>query len=289
MAIDVVLYKNREVEEEVHINFIEKHKEFQLVRKNLFCAFNGCKARIEYVPKGKKKAYFKTWPKQDHTEGCEDYFEREQKRKSEKGSATIDVLLSQKHIDSVLNDMYKVANESEEERNKRLEKQRKKGKAKNKTIDASQAARPALNINPTTGKEGDDIRGDLLRAPSVKRRFDIQLLSDSDVGYTRAVYGIIDAITIANRHVIITLSSNKKKCNLYFEEAFFADAATNAIGMFKNVEDSLSKDIVLKFSGVGEVVKRNGGIHVVISHQNHFKLNNYRLPLFSFKYLNGKL
>ncbi|WP_252313958.1 hypothetical protein [Sinobaca sp. H24] len=210
MKIQTVLYKNESLSEEISIEAIEYHKDFEIVRKKLYCTFQGCGAKIEYVPKGKHKAYFKTWPRQDHIEECVDYFEREKKRKSEKGSATLDVALTPSHINRVLREIYKEANENEEDKRNRIEKQKNKSKKKNITVDESQLPSSSVNINPTTEGGKNDLKVGQ-RAPNVRKRHNIQLLSESDIGFTRAVYGIVQSIIIEKDRVIFKISSGNKR------------------------------------------------------------------------------
>ncbi|MMZ52187.1 hypothetical protein D1872_139440 [compost metagenome] len=289
MSIEAVLFKYKDIEEEIHIDLIEDHEDFELMRRNLFCIYDGCEAKMEYVPKGKNRAYFKTWPHEDHSEDCVDYFEREKKRKSEKGSATFDALLSPKHVNRVLRELFKEANESEEARRKRLEEKKKpkEKKKKNITIDESQPPSPTLNINPTTG-EGDDLPKEVKRAPNVRKRHNIQLLSESDVGFTRAVYGIVKSISITENRVVISLSSKGKKCKVYFEEAFFSKAAINIIDMFKNVERFITKGSKLGLACIGQVAKRDEEYQLLINNQNDFTLNDYKIQVFSSKYVTGE-
>ncbi|MEZ2658584.1 hypothetical protein [Aneurinibacillus aneurinilyticus] len=289
MSIEFALFKYEDVQEEIHIDLIETHEDFELVRNNLFCIYDGCNAKIEYVPKGKNKAHFKTWPHQDHSKDCLDYFEREKKRKSEKGSATVNASLSPKHVNRVLRELFREANESEENKRKRLEEQRKKakGKKKNITIDNSQIPSPVLNVNPTTG-EGDDSLGKLKREPNVRKRHNVQLLNESDIGFTRGVYGIAKSISITENRVVISLSSKGKKCNVYFEESFFSKAATNIMGMFKNVEKFIARGSRLGLACVGQVAKRDEEYQLIINNQNDFTLNDCRISVFSFRYMNGE-
>jgi len=285
MSIYTAIFKYDGIEEEIDIETIELHDEFELVKKNLFCAFKSCSAQIEYRPKGINKAHFKTWQKQDHSPDCIDYFKREKKRRSEKGSATVDVSLSSKHINKVLKDLYREANESEDEKIKRLTKRReqaKKRKKKNPIVDESQMPESTVSINPTTENENNIEKG-IRRAPNVKKRHNIQLLDDNDVNFTRAVYGTIKLISISEKQVIISLSAKKKICNVYFEESFFADAPQNMISMFRTVEKYLSMDTNLGISCIGKVFKMNNQFNLVVSNHNNFTLNGFPIAKFIFE------
>lgn len=288
MSIETALYKHSDMEEEIHIDTIEEHEDFELVRKNIYCAFEGCTARLEYVPKGKKTAYFKTWPNENHSKDCFDFFEREKRKKSEKGSATISVPLSPKHISRVLRELYKEANESEEEKKKRLAKKRNQKKMKKNVIKDDSVDTVAIGrINPTTA-EVTETHGEVKRAPSVKKRSSVQLLSESDVGYTRGVHGNVRDISIKKDQVVMEISSKKKKCKVYFEEEFFANAVVNILGMLRNAKQYFSEGWELQISCVGEVEKRGEEFRLVVNKQNNFRLNGDPIGVFSLKYINGE-
>lgn len=86
MRIQKVLYKRDDSIEEIYLNEIESRDDIELIKRNLFCAFGGCSAKMEYVPRGVRVAHFRTWPKVDHTEDCKD-FSKERRRGSLKKSS----------------------------------------------------------------------------------------------------------------------------------------------------------------------------------------------------------
>lgn len=288
VSIETALYKHNGIEEKIEIDEMEEHEDFEMMRKNIYCTFEGCAARLEYVPKGKNKAHFKTWPNENHSKDCFDFFEREKKKKSERGSATINVPLSSKHISRVLRELYKEANESEEEKKKRLVKKRNnKNKKKNIIKDDSGDTISIGRVNPTTA-EVTETHGEIKRAPSVRKRSNIQLLSEGDVGYTRAVNGYVRNISIKRDRVVMEISSKKKKCKVYFEEEFFAHAVVNILGMLQNAKEYLSQGRELQITCVGEVEKRGEEFRLVVNKQHNFRLNGEPIAVFSFKYLNNE-
>ncbi|WP_342431089.1 hypothetical protein [Neobacillus sp. FSL H8-0543] len=285
MSIEGALFKYKGNVEEIDVKTIETRTDFEILKKNLYCTYDGCPAKIEYVPRGVYKAYFKTWPKQDHTADCIDYFDREKKRKSEEGSATINVTLSEKHIRNVLKTLYKEVNETKEAREKRLENQKTNKKKKNKTVDGSQPAETTVKMNATT-ERGETV-GKGVREPNVRKKHNIQLLNEADIGFTRAIYGLIETIDISNGKVTMILYFNNKKCKVHFEEAFFATAARNILSMFQSVKTALLNGYELEFTGAGQVIKREQQIDLLILEQYAFSINNYPIAVFSFNYSNG--
>jgi len=53
MPIYEAIYRSVDQEEMVTVNNIEQHANFIDVKNNLYCTYEGCTARLLYVPKGK--------------------------------------------------------------------------------------------------------------------------------------------------------------------------------------------------------------------------------------------
>lgn len=118
MPIYEAIYKSKNEEELITVGNIEKHDRFIDVKNNLHCTYQGCTARLSYVPKGKVRAHFKTWPKQDHVQDCVDYFERVATANRQKSVATSTMALSEQHVKNVLNNLKKKRREQESGTNK---------------------------------------------------------------------------------------------------------------------------------------------------------------------------
>jgi len=289
MPILEAVFRKGEVEEPIFIDTIETHPEFTDVKNNIYCTFESCEAKLEYVPKGKNIAHFKTWPRQDHTPECLDYFEREKRAKSQRNSATVTMALSDKHIANILNDIKRrrrtQANEGSEEN------RTKKRQRKNPEIDSALPANSGLNINPTTGADADVREGEVTaKAPSVRRR-NLLLLNENDIGFTRSLSDVvINDIQIEEERVILTVCSSKgnKTCNVYFEEFFFSSAPVNFIERFKALKKIVGIDNGLYFSCVGQVIQRNDQIHIIVNKHSDFRVEDLYLTLFIDNYLHGR-
>lgn len=290
MAIELVLYKNGNEYEEITLEDIENRNDFDTVKRNLYCAYEGCPARIEYVPQGKRIAHFKTWPMNDHSTDCKDFFEREKQKAGKKGLASNSVALTDKHINNVLRNLINTVEETEEEKLIRLEKQRarKRGKKVNKVTDELLNPDLAENVRPTTDTNADSIE-EGKRAPSVKRRYNISLLSEDDINTATALYEEINNISIEENRVIVELKRNDKEANVYFEENFFNNSARNIDSMFEIVKKHLDDGNSIELYCVGNVEKRNGEICLVINKQNHIRINKMTIERFTFNITNPDL
>lgn len=290
MAIELVLYKNGNEYEEITLENIENRKDFDDVKRNLYCAYEGCPARIEYVPRGKRIAHFKTWPMNNHSTDCIDFFEREKQKAGKKSLARNSVALTDKHINNVLRNLINTVEETEEEKQIRLEKQRARNKNNkiNKVIDKSQNPELAENARPTTDTNADTIeKGN--RAPSVKRRYNISLLSEDDINTATALYEEIDNISIEENRIIIKLKRNNKEANVYLEENFFNNSARNIDSMFEIVKKHLDVGNSLELYCVGNVEKRNHKICLVINKQSHIRINKMTIDRFTLNITNPDL
>lgn len=283
MAIEVVLYKNETDNfEEITLEDIELRRDFDIIKKNLFCAFEGCKAKIEYVPRGKRIAHFKTWPMSDHTSDCIDFFEREKQKAGKRNLAISAVGLTDKHINNVLRNLINSVEETEEEKQIRLEKQRVRSKnKKNKVTDESLNPELTDNIRPTTDKNTETTE-EGKRAPSVKRRHSISLLSEADINTATALHEEVESISIKQNRVIFKLTKNEKEANVYFEENFFENSVKNIDKMFETVKRYLDGGNSVSLDCVGNVEKRNDKICLVINGQGHIRINKMTIERFTF-------
>lgn len=287
MSIQVALLKMDEDERLIDVLEIESSKDYQNVKNNLYCAFGGCGCKLQYVPRGKYKAYLKTWPNDDHIEDCEDHFKREEIKTSNKNSATVDVTLTTAHIKRVLKELYKEANESPQEKQKRLEK-RNEQKKKNSVTDRNQVSETSvINIRPSTDKS-TSTQNDTLRKPNIRKRHNIALLSESDIGYARAIYGEIIRVEInEEKDITVRLRHDDKLCDVNLGEAFFSDAPVNTVRNLthlKSIVEKIGEKVFL--SCVGHVSRKDEDIYIVIHDTNNLTLNDKALASFIFHYNN---
>lgn len=280
MSIEVALYKNGDIEEEVTADEIEKRSDYETIKRNLFCAYDDCTARIEFVPKGKRKAHFKTWPMDDHTPDCIDFFEREKKNRARKNLASSTRQLSDKHVKNVLRGLINSVDETEEEREKRLEKQRNR-KKNNTTKDSAQDTEASVEIIPTTNAEATPTEeGE--RAPSVRKRHSISSLSEDDIGNATALHEDISSIDIYENRAIFTLKKGSRETKVYFEQNFFENSSRNIGRMFGVLKDLLDDGKSLEIYGLGNIERRDGEICLVINSQEHIRINKQTIGKFIF-------
>lgn len=285
LTFDTVIYRNSEDEEElVNAEEIALRSDYEVIKKNLHCSFEGCTSRIKYVPKSKIKAFFSTWPNDNHTEECLNYFERERKNASTKKIASSSAKLEDKHISNILKDMFKINNETLEEKELRLKKQREKSK-KNKTkiVDKTQEPNTTVYARPSTSNDAEFVASGT-RAPNVKRRFNIFDLQENDIGKATALIERVSSIELSEKRGVIGLKNEDKEVNVYLEEEFFATGYTNIDTILKVVQEAFIDEEELTLGCVGDVVKRNGKLCLIVNGQTHLKINDKRIDKFAFNY-----
>ena len=284
MRFEAVVYKNSEgAKEIIELKDIIEHPDYEVVKKNLYCGFDNCPSRIEYVPKGKKVAHFRTWPRDNHSEDCVNYFEREMKNASIKSSAINTAKLKDSHIRDILKTMHKNANETLEEKQSRLNKQRDKyKKKKNSTVDSSKTPIVENVVRPSTNND-EQFQMEGKRAPNVRRRYSPNDISENDIGNAIGIRGRVLDIQLFDKRGIFTLQGNKDHFNLYFEEEFYSSAALNIDTTLKNLKQILERGTIFSLVCVGNVVKRRDEICIIVSSQNHLRIDNYTMEAYIYK------
>ncbi len=271
------IYRKDEHEEQVTVNNIEQHENYIDVKSNLYCTYQGCNARLSYVPKGKVRAHFKTWPKDNHIKDCIDYFERVATANRQKFIATSTMALSDKHIKNVLDNLKRKRKEQELGTNNNKPGTKRKPRPK---VDPSSGENPTLNIVPTTGPDADLVSGeDNIKEPPVRNRTLINL-TDDDLGVTRSVEGFIQSVETSDKRTVLELKDGKNFFRVYFEEFFFDGAPVNFSNFFESLKFLVQKDQGFLFSGVGLIERRNGNYAMVVNQSNHFYVDYLYLAVF---------
>jgi hypothetical protein len=277
MSIYEAIYKSDENEEMVTVFNIEQHEDYTNVKNNLYCTYHGCTARLSYVPKGKARAYFKTWPKEDHTQDCVDYFERVATANKQKSVATSTMELSEKHVKSVLDNLRKKRKEEVAGAKKPKSGNKKKPRP---TVDPGSGENTTLNIVPTTGPNADLASGENnVREPSVRNRSLINLTID-DLNWTRSIEGYIQNVELDEKRAVLRLQDGNNSFGVYFEEYFFDNAAVNFGRYFQDLKNLVSEHQGYLFSGVGLIEQRNDQFCMLVNRGNDFRIDDQYIALF---------
>lgn len=277
MPIYDAIYRTQDHEEEITVSNIEQHENYSDVKNNLHCTYVGCSARLSYVPKGKLRAHFKTWPKSDHIQDCIDYFDRVATANKQKSIATSTMALSEKHIKNVLDNLRKRRNDKDPGTSKTTPGTMKKPRPK---VAPGSNENPTLNIVPTTGPNADLESGENnIKEPSVRNRSLINL-TDDDLNLTRSVEAYIQNVETEEMRAVLDLRDGNHTFRVYFEEYFFDNAPVNFRGYFEDLKKLVQKHKEYMFSGVGLIEKRNDQYCMMINGGNDFRINDRYIALF---------
>lgn len=277
MPIYEAIYKSNDHEELITVNNIEQHEKFIEVKNHLYCTYQGCTARLSYVPKGKVRAHFKTWPKNDHVQDCIDYFERMVTGNKQKSIATSTMALSDKHIKSVLDNLKRKRKEQESGTDKAKTNNKKKPRPK---VNPDSSENPTLSIVPTTGPDADLASGENnIKEPSVRNRSLINL-TDDDLNWTRSVECYIQNVETDDKRAVLELRDGNYTFRVFFEEYFFDNAPINFKGYFEDLKYLVQRHKGYLFSGVGLIEKRNEQYCMLVNSGNEFRIDDQYIAIF---------
>lgn len=246
----------------------------------LYCATPGCKARLQYI-NGIKRNYLKTWRLHNHSTNCLNFFQRNQNMNSNRGRRQVDYGLSRDHKYRVLREMYIESQMSDEERETRHILRRKQIKRKfNPTVNREFDAFNRYKVWPRTGQI-EFAFNEILRQPPIKKRYTPGEISDRDNGNARCVIGKILHVMIEENRAVLKYEINKGTCNVYFEEAFFANAPLNIDIMLNFVKIYVEREKELKLICIGNIEKSLNDIRIFVNNFEDILLNGYNLQVFT--------
>lgn len=176
--------------------------------------------------------------------------------------------------------MAKKSSETEEQRQERLSKQRKRPR-KNSVRNNSLIFNSSENVIPKTGNLGENTNSGT-RALRVSRRFSILNLLEDDIGKATALRERVQSMQIVDtEHVIFTLiAQNGKTAKIFLEETFFAKAPFYIDTWLRNSANILESGVPVTLNCVGEVVLRDNKLSLLVMAEAHLRLNDMSLPNF---------
>jgi len=250
--LDAVYFRNnersflsiREITSEIYV------KEYE---KRLFCATNGCHARLCFVAKSGNKNYLRTWRDSIHSQHCLYSFDKVQGRLGVRKSGTIIGIVSRDQIRKSLIEAYDMENMNEEERWKLVVEKRQHGIIKMKRPKVNKTSEQlTLAIVSDPARLTPDA---FLNKGRLYKR-DVDTLKEKDNGQTRTVTGRIQSLSYINGSPILRVYKNNVFMNVRFEEAFFANAE-QYYDMFKIINRLLKDVDSAILNATGEVRRKD--------------------------------
>lgn len=244
-------------------------------KKRLFCATNGCHARLCFVAKSGNKNYLRTWRNSIHSPHCLYSFNKVDGGRGNRKVGTLIGIVSGDQIRKSLIEAYDMENMSEDEKWKLAEEKRQKAVKgqRPKVNETSEQMTLAIVSDPSRlTPEAYKNKGRLYKR-------DVDTLRETDDGQTRTVTGRIYSLNYMDGIPIIRVFKNDIFMNVRFEEAFFANAE-QYYDMFKFV-DRLLKDVesaILNATGEVRRVKENNEFELLVFDREDLLIEGMPLP-----------
>lgn len=280
MQIDEAIYLSGNEKKLMSLEDLNRNVATSEMKNNLYCPTPGCRARLQYI-NGIKRNYLKTWRLQDHSTNCLNFFQRNQNMISNRGRRQVDFGLSRDHKNRVLREMYIESQMSDKERETRNLLRRKLIKRKfNPIVNRKLNTSTLYKVRPRTAQI-EFAFNEILRQPQIKKRYAPDEISDRDNGNARCVIGKILNMIIEENRAVLKYQINNGTCNVYFEEAFFANAPLNTDIMLNSVKNYVEKEKELKLICIGNIEKSLNDIRIFVDNYEDILLNGYNLQVFT--------
>lgn len=272
--IDAIYFRNNE-KKLLNVREITSKKYVKEYGKRLFCATNGCHARLCFVAKSGNKNYLRTWRNSIHSPHCIYSFDKVDGRRGNRKLGTLIGIVSGDQIRKSLLEAYDMENMNEDEKWKLAEEKRQK---------AVKGQR--LRVNETSEQMTLAIVSDpsILTSEAYKNKGrlykrDVDTLRATDDGQTRTVTGRIHSLKYLNEVPVIRVFKNNVFMNVRFEEAFFSNAE-QYYDMFKFV-DRLLKDVesaILNVTGEVRRIQENNEFELLVFDREGLLIEGMSLP-----------
>lgn len=214
-----------DLKEELTVQEIKNHQDFNDIRQGLKCTTEGCQAKLCFVI-GNNLDYLRTYPKSNHTEECEDYFERIKEKNRTEKIGEIEKRLTEKDYNSRNKSFFKKLYSSEEESG-----EKKTRTKKNKNTDENTSSEEVNVVSiPKDGSGSEVNESDGLKevTPRIVNR-ELHQISENDIHSIFKSNGYIDSVNIKSPILTeINVTYNNKKAIYILSEAFFNSGRISA-------------------------------------------------------------
>lgn len=283
MMMDRAIFRSGTVEVVLSLKSIINYIDYIEAKENLFCVTPNCKCRLLYIPKGKRKAYFKKWKGYNHDESCPFFKETVDGATSKRIVGKTQSRIKDDHVNKVLKETLKRFLETDEEKTHRLEKQNETYKKGRNQILAKQGN---LNIEyvevrfPSTSQDIEEIKlGE--RNPPVKKRLSVLDFNFMDVDTTMSTVGFLKGIQIGEKFAKMEIVDENDRGSfiLYLEQAFYENSSLNIASMLNQLAEYKKKDKHDKIliTAVGQVLCRRGNFGMLMMDEKKLHVNGMLL------------
>jgi hypothetical protein len=251
VSIYEALYKEEISHELIDIKDLNPVTYNEKYKGNLYCTTKHCSAKLSYVSRNGISDHFRTWRESPHIETCLYYFEKNKSRGGRRTEGLISSTASDERIKRSLREAFALEMMSDEQKQKRLERDRERRRAKRdrEKIRGTKDLKPEQRIVSNPQEIDETTSNDSFRL--FKKNADN--LQGTDIGQTRTVTGKFKKVGINNiTNVVVQIEKNTINVDIKFEEAFFA-VNDRYIGLFPYLDRYHRDNAGMIFSATGEV------------------------------------
>ncbi|MCS0823927.1 hypothetical protein NX029_08085 [Cytobacillus firmus] len=251
VSIYEALYKEENRQELIDINILNPITYSKKYKGNLYCTTTNCTAKLSFVSRNGFSNHFRTWRESPHIETCLYYFEKTKSGEGRRTEGHVTGSVGDERIKRSLREAFALELMSEEQRQKRLERDRERRKIKRERekIRGTKDITPSHRIISNPDEIDETTPADSFRL--FKKNAD--MLKETDLGHTRTVTGKLKKVKINNpANVVIQVEKNNVEVDIKFEEVFFA-VNDRYKGLFRFLDRYFRDNNNLIFSATGEV------------------------------------
>lgn len=239
---------------------------------NLYCPSKNCSAKISYS-RG-RKAHFKTWRMDKHSNDCIFQFDRIAMNTGENTTNTINVEIPSDRKQNALAEAFRMMNLSDEEIAASHNNSTLKPRIKQRAITGSKKNVTGMQMVLFEGEEFDD---QLVKPRAYICKRLVDEIRKTDIGKVRLVMGSVVNVKSVNEVAEIVVENNNQRIKVVFEEAFIAERLNSSyLNKYWSIERLMKETDSVQFTGIGDVRMKSiaESPELVIYHGSDFKINN---------------
>lgn len=263
----------------IHLSDMNRQKYKRRFKGKLYCPTEGCPALLSYS--GGEKPHFKTWRRQQHSEGCIYNVHRELAGIEEGFLEDKTLTISGNRKQNALREAARLFTKPEEDN------EAVKDKVSVKRVRVQGTNERRNKHVQMTLYDGDLLEDDtLVKGKAIRKKF-VDEIKQRDVGQVRLVLGFIQKAVAAGEVADLYIEHNDAMLKVIYPEEFMRERLNSSyLNKFISISKALEAGEVLTFTGVGDIgMNERGEKELVIYSGADFKINSLDLSVFAKKYI----
>lgn len=242
------------------------------LKGKLYCPSENCSAKISYC--SGRKAHFKTWRMDEHSNECIFQFDRIAINTGENALNTINIEIPFDRKQNALAEAFRIMNLSDEKRAIHHNNTTLKPRSRERAISGSKKSITGMQLVLFEGVEFDN---QLVKPRAYICKRLVDEITKADIGKVRLVMGNVVDIKKVDEVAEIVVENNNQSIKVVFEEAFISERFNSSyLNKFWSIERLMKETGNVQFTGIGDIrMKSNiARPELVIYHGSDFKVNN---------------